>query len=102
MFINNINYPETMLKTQFETHPNTKKKEFNEIFIDCIKTGLGKISNIQNHAKADAEKFILNQPGISLNDVMINLEKSSISIQMAIQIRNKIVSAYEEIMNQQI
>lgn len=102
MFINNINHQDIKNINLFETNLNTQKKEFNEILTNAIKNTLGEISNTQNYAKINAEKFILNESGTSLNDVMINLEKSSISIQMAVQIRNKIVSAYQEIMNQQI
>ncbi|WAI11841.1 MAG: flagellar hook-basal body complex protein FliE [Buchnera aphidicola (Macrosiphum albifrons)] len=102
MFIDNINHQNINTKINLlDTNTKTQKKE-NDQFIDYIKAALGEISQTQNRAKIDSEKFILNQSGISLNDVMINLEKSSISIQMAIQIRNKIVAAYQEIMSQQI
>ncbi|MCU4137138.1 flagellar hook-basal body complex protein FliE [Buchnera aphidicola (Sitobion avenae)] len=102
MFIDNINHQYINAKINLlDTNTKIQKKE-NDKFLDYIKTALGEISKIQNHAKVDSEKFTLNQSGVSLNDVMINLEKSSISIQMAIQIRNKVISAYQEIMNQQI
>lgn len=102
MFIDNINHQYINAKINLlDTNTKIQKKE-NDKFLDYIKTALGEISKIQNRAKVDSEKFTLNQSGVSLNDVMINLEKSSISIQMAIQIRNKVISAYQEIMNQQI
>lgn len=102
MFIDNMNHKNINTKINlFDTNTNTQKKESDK-FIDYIKIALGEISKSQNNAKIDSEQFILNQSGISLNDIMINLEKSSISIQMAIQIRNKVISAYQEIMNQQI
>ncbi|QCI17487.1 flagellar hook-basal body complex protein FliE [Buchnera aphidicola (Acyrthosiphon lactucae)] len=102
MFINNIDHQNINTKINLlDINTKTQKTESDK-FMDYIKIGLGEISKTQNHAKSDSEKFILNQSGVSLNDVMINLEKSSISMQMAIQIRNKIMSAYQEIMNQQI
>ncbi len=104
MFIDNINHQNIHAKINFlDTNIKTEKNvvDSND-FINYIKTALEKISSTQNHAKINAEKFTLNQSGISLNDVMIDLQKSSISMQMAIQIRNRIVSAYQEIMNQQI
>jgi len=39
---------------------------------------------------------------VSLNDVMVDLQKSSVSMQMGIQVRNKLVSAYTDIMNMQV
>ncbi|QCI20229.1 flagellar hook-basal body complex protein FliE [Buchnera aphidicola (Brachycaudus cardui)] len=104
MLINNIDYQNLHTKVNFlDKYKNISQNNVeSNNFIDCIKTALGEISKIQKHATKDAEKFVLNQSGISLNDVMINLQKSSLSMQMAIQVRNKIVSAYQEIMSQQI
>lgn len=103
MFTNNINYHNIHTKINFlDKNIKTEKKTESNHFINYLKTALGEVSNLQNNAKKDSEKFILNQSGISLNDIMINLEKSSLSMQLAIQVRNKIVSAYQEIMNQQI
>jgi len=34
--------------------------------------------------------------------VMTDLQKSSISLQMGVQVRNKLVSAYQDIMNMQV
>ncbi|QCI20815.1 flagellar hook-basal body complex protein FliE [Buchnera aphidicola (Hyperomyzus lactucae)] len=101
MFIDNINHQNTNTKINL-LDINIQKNKEPKNFTDYIKTALEKISTVQNQAKNDSEKFLLNQSEQSLNDIMINLQKSSISIQMAIQIRNKIVSAYQEIMNQQM
>ena len=60
------------------------------------------MSETQNSAKAQAEKFSLGEPGIALNDVMTDLQKASVSLQMGIQVRNKLVSAYQEVMGMQV
>jgi flagellar hook-basal body complex protein FliE len=39
---------------------------------------------------------------VNLSDVMISMQKASISFQGAIQVRNKLVSAYHDIMNMQV
>lgn len=97
MFIDHINYQNISTKIDF-----SKKNEKSNNFIDCIKTALGEISDIQNNTQKEIEAFSLNNSRISLNDIMMNLQKSSISMEMAIQIRNKVVSAYQEIMNLQV
>jgi hypothetical protein len=38
---------------------------------------------------------------VALNDVMTDLQKASVSLQMGIQVRNKLVSAYQEVMGMQ-
>ncbi|MBZ2280001.1 flagellar hook-basal body complex protein FliE, partial [Buchnera aphidicola] len=67
-----------------------------------IINSLDEISKMQNDSDINAEKFTLNQSNSSLDDVMIDLQKSSISIQMIIQIRNKVMTAYQDIMNQAV
>ncbi|MBK0094719.1 flagellar hook-basal body complex protein FliE [Erwinia sp. S63] len=67
-----------------------------------MKAALDKISDTQNAARTQAQDFEMGKPGIQLNDVMVDLQKSSISMQMGIQVRNKLVSAYTDIMNMQV
>jgi len=68
----------------------------------AMKAALDKISETQTTARAQAQDFELGKPGVQLNDVMVDLQKSSISMQMGIQVRNKLVSAYSDIMNMQV
>ena len=53
-------------------------------------------------ARAQAEKFTLGEPGVALNDVMTDMQKASVSMQMGIQVRNKLVAAYQEVMSMQV
>lgn len=71
-------------------------------FAGQLNAALDRISDTQNSAKAQAEKFTLGEPGIALNDVMTDLQKSSVSLQMGIQVRNKLVAAYQEMMSMQV
>lgn len=71
-------------------------------FAATMKAALDKISETQSQARTQAQDFEMGKPGISLNDVMVDLQKSSISMQMGIQVRNKLVSAYTDIMNMQM
>jgi flagellar hook-basal body complex protein FliE len=49
-----------------------------------------------------AEDFSSGQSDVNLQDVMINLQKASLSFQQMVQVRNKLVSAYHDIMNIQV
>ncbi|ANI82453.1 MULTISPECIES: flagellar hook-basal body complex protein FliE [Kosakonia] len=71
-------------------------------FAGQLHAALDRISDTQNAARVQAEKFTLGEPGVALNDVMTDLQKSSISLQMGVQVRNKLVSAYQDIMNMQV
>ncbi len=71
-------------------------------FASEMKAALGKISETQNTAKLQAQKFELGVPGVGLNDVMVDMQKSSISLQLGIQVRNKLVAAYQDVMNMSV
>ncbi|AMO98855.1 flagellar hook-basal body complex protein FliE [Collimonas arenae] len=68
-------------------------------FADEMKKTLQRISDGQQHAAGQAEAFELGKPGVSLNDVMIDLQKANVGFQMGLQVRNRVVAAYQEIMN---
>ena len=71
-------------------------------FAGELQAALGRISDTQNAARTQAEKFAIGTPGVAMNDVMVDLQKTSISLQMGIQVRNKLVAAYQDIMNMQV
>jgi flagellar hook-basal body complex protein FliE len=68
-------------------------------FAGELKKSLDRISQAQESASGQAEAFELGKPGVALNDVMVDLQKANIGLQMGIQVRNKVVAAYQEIMN---
>lgn len=71
-------------------------------FAGELQSALGRISESANTAKVQAEKLSLGVPGVGLNDVMVDLQKSSVSLAMGVQVRNKLISAYQEVMSMQI
>ena len=70
-------------------------------FSGALKQSLARISETQDKAYKQAESFELGKPGVALNDVMVDLQKSNIGFQMGVQVRNKLVAAYQEVMNMQ-
>jgi flagellar hook-basal body complex protein FliE len=62
-----------------------------------LQRSLQRVSATENAAVAQAKSFEMGTPGISLNNVMIDLQKANIGFQTAIQVRNRLVAAYQEI-----
>lgn len=71
-------------------------------FAGQLHAALDRISETQTAARTQAEKFSLGEPGVALNDVMTDLQKASVSLQMGIQVRNKLISAYQDVMSMQV
>ncbi|MFZ6846380.1 flagellar hook-basal body complex protein FliE [Undibacterium sp. RuTC16W] len=71
-------------------------------FADALKASLDQVNNVQMTSQELGKKFALGDDKVSLSDVMISMQKANISFQTTVQVRNKLVSAYHDIMNMQI
>jgi len=71
-------------------------------FADALKQSLKRVSHAQTAARAQAQAFELGAPEVSLNDVMIDMQKASIAFQTTVQVRNRLVAAYHEIAGMQV
>jgi flagellar hook-basal body complex protein FliE len=68
-------------------------------FSDALKNAIEQVSAAQEQAKQMSEGFITGASEANLQDVMIASQKASLSFQQMVQVRNKLVNAYQDIMN---
>jgi flagellar hook-basal body complex protein FliE len=68
-------------------------------FSSALKSSLDQVNQVQLQSQQLAQRFEMGDSTVSLSDAMISMQKSSIAFQQTIQVRNKLVSAYQEIMN---
>lgn len=71
-------------------------------FADALKGAIDQVNSVQQGADKKAEDFQLGKPDANIQDVMISLQKASISFQTMVQVRNKLVAAYQDVMNMQV
>ena len=71
-------------------------------FAAALKASLDKISDDQTHAVGEAKAFEVGAPNVSLEDVMIDGQKANLGFQFGLQVRNKLVSAYNDIMQMSV
>ncbi len=71
-------------------------------FAQVLKASLDQVNSAQSRAEGLGKRFALGDDSVNLSDVMIAGQKASISFQATVQVRNKLVSAYQEIMNMQV
>ena len=71
-------------------------------FAQALDSALKGVSSAQNGAQEMAQSFSAGDPNVNLQDVMINLQKANLSFQQMVQVRNKLVTAYQDIMNMQV
>lgn len=68
-------------------------------FAGLLQESVNKVNDIQQTAGDLAAAFEAEDPNVNLAQVMIALEKSGLAFQALTQVRNKLISAYQEIMN---
>lgn len=68
-------------------------------FTNVMTSAIDKVNATQQESAALGKAYELGDPTVSLSDVMVASQKSSISFQAMTQVRNKLIDAYQEIMN---
>ncbi|RTL45514.1 MAG: flagellar hook-basal body complex protein FliE [Burkholderiales bacterium] len=71
-------------------------------FKDAMLQALQATSDLQAESARLSKEFSLDNPTVSLEETMIAGVKSTIAFQATLQVRNKVVQAYTDIMNMQI
>ncbi|MDO9104250.1 MAG: flagellar hook-basal body complex protein FliE [Methylovulum sp.] len=64
-----------------------------------LKQSIDSVNNIQQSAGKMTEAFEIGAPNISLAEVMVSTQKAGVSFQAMLQVRNKLVEAYQDVMN---
>ncbi len=68
-------------------------------FTSMLKSSLDQVNGLQQQANSLRRRFAMGDETVSLSDAMVSMQKAGIAFQQTIQVRNKLVSAYHEIMN---
>lgn len=71
-------------------------------FGDLLKHAVDSVNDVQMNAKKMAVAYEQGDPTVDLPQIMIAAEKASVSFQAMTQVRNRLVSAYEDIMKMPI
>jgi flagellar hook-basal body complex protein FliE len=71
-------------------------------FSSVLKSSLDGVAQTQAKSEAMQKAFVLGDDRVSLSDTMIEMQKANINFQTTVQVRNKFVQAYNDIMNMQV
>ena len=66
---------------------------------DVPPTARDGLAEAQSTSAELRDKFVAGDPNTDITDVMVALQKASLSFQAMTQVRNRLVSAYQDIMN---
>lgn len=82
--------------------PNQTAQAGKVDFAAVLKSSLDGVAQAQAKSEAMQKAFVLGDNSVSLSDTMIAMQKASVNFQAAVQVRNKVVQAYNDIMNMQV
>ena len=68
-------------------------------FSELMSQSIDQVNNSMQESKATAARFELGDPSVSLAEVMINAQKASIQFSGMTEVRNKLLTAYKDVMN---
>src|ERR1700683_4992181 len=70
-------------------------------FQDVFASAVGQVESMQQTASSTVEKFLSGE-GEDLHTVALATQRADLAFEMFQQVRNKIVSAYQEVMKMQL
>ena len=68
-------------------------------FSELMSQSIDQVNNSMQESKATAARFESGDPSVSLAEVMINAQKASIQFSGMTEVRNKLLTAYKDVMN---
>jgi len=101
--INGISFPNPVVKTRPDEIKPTGAgiSPSGPSFGDVLENAIQQVNDLQQEAGDESKKLMSGGPQ-DIHTTMVAIQKADISFQMMMQVRNKIVSAYQEIMRAQV
>ena len=85
-------------KMPLEGATEINKPDFGQMLKDSVNA----VNSTQKAASNLTTRFEAGDASVNLSEVMVAVQKASISFQAMTQVRNNLVSAYKDIMNMQV
>lgn len=91
----------TLTRTMSLPQPGIETNSRSSSFLSYLNDALKEVNSLQKQAAQGAQKLALGDQDY-LHNTMLAYEKASLALQLTIEIRNKLVEAYQEIMRIQL
>ena len=71
-------------------------------FANLMKNSIDGVANMQNQATALADAYQAGDKNVDLTKVMLEVQKASLAFRAMTEVRNKLVDAYQQVMNMSV
>jgi flagellar hook-basal body complex protein FliE len=76
------------------------QKNALESFSSVLNNSINSVNDLQVNADTAIQQFVAGK--LDIHDVMVEVEKASVAMQLTVQLRNKVLEAYQEVMRMQV
>lgn len=83
-------------RTPAASQSRSSVAETAEQFGEVLKKAIDRVAEVQQQADAAVESFAAGEP-VDIATLMVAVERANLTMQLAIQVRNKVLEAYQEI-----
>jgi flagellar hook-basal body complex protein FliE len=90
------------MSAQAANHSEEPSRSGGADFGVLLKQSMDQVNEIQQEASAMREAFESGEGDVNLAQVMVAAQKSSLSFEAMVQVRNKLIEAYKDVMNMPI
>ena len=94
------NLTEAVMQQATQSTANNQTAHAEAPFENMFRSMVDQTSTLEQKA-SDAVTGLMNGSGVELHDAMIATQKADMSFELALQVRNKAVAAYQQLMNMQ-
>lgn len=71
-------------------------------FGDMLKQGIESVNKLQQTSASNTASYVRGDSEMSLTQVMVSQQKSDVSFKAAVEVRNKMIDAYQEVMRMSV
>jgi len=98
--IKSINPSLERMIEEFKKINSVEDKNVNS-FSEILKSLINQVNELQNKADESVQELVSGETG-SIHQVMIAIEEADLAFRLMMEVRNKLIEAYQEIMRMQI
>jgi flagellar hook-basal body complex protein FliE len=81
--------------------PSSPSSVGEKTFADTLKDAVGSVNTLQKQADVKAQELATGKTD-NIQDVMVSAEKADIALRLMVNVRNKIIDAYQDVMKMQV
>ena len=101
MIVNNFVPSQGIFNNSLIGKENNSKETSQSNFKDMLKDSLDKLNEKQVESNNITNEFV-SGGDVEIHEMMLSMEEAKMSLQLAIQVRNKVVDAVKELTNMQL